>query len=111
MQVDVKCKASQFAYPPPTTNEGSTQASKLPTAVLSTTNRAKQKAKQKAGKTGTKTGSKPSSRESKKTPTKSGGAGSLLPHGIKLLRELSAYQDDVTTTPQYQQQGGANCSC
>lgn len=55
LQVDVNCKASQFAYPPPTTSEASTQASKVPTAVLSTTKRAKQKAKQKqAAKEGNK---------------------------------------------------------
>lgn len=57
MQVDVNCKPSQFSYPPPTTSEASTQASKVPRAVLSTTNRAKQKAKQKqAAKESSKAG-------------------------------------------------------
>lgn len=66
----MNAKASQFAYPPPTTHEASTQASKVPTAVLSTTNRARQKAKQKEAAKG---GSEPSV----KNPAQSDGSGGL----------------------------------
>lgn len=41
------CKPSLFAYPTPITQEASTQVSKVPTAVLSTTVRARHKAKSK----------------------------------------------------------------
>ena len=47
MQVTVNCKPSLFAYPAPITQEASTQVAKVPTAVLSTTARARQKAKKK----------------------------------------------------------------
>ena len=47
VQVLAKCKASQFAYPPPITQEVSAQVTKVPTAVLSTTARARVKARQK----------------------------------------------------------------
>ena len=40
-------KPSQFAYPPPVTSETKDSAVKVPTAVLSTTARAKDKAKKK----------------------------------------------------------------
>ena len=42
-----KCKPSLFAYPPPVTQETASTAAKVPTAVLSTTARAREKAKKK----------------------------------------------------------------
>ena len=57
LQVTVNCKPSLFAYPAPITQEASTQVSKVPTAVLSTTARARQKAKKKeAAKAGGSSG-------------------------------------------------------
>ncbi|CAL8468543.1 g8083 [Coccomyxa elongata] len=47
MQVVCKCKPSLFAYPPPVTQETASTAAKVPTAVLSTTARAREKAKKK----------------------------------------------------------------
>ncbi len=49
-QVVSKCKPSLFAYPPPVTQEAATAAAKVPTAVLSTTARARDKAKKKEKK-------------------------------------------------------------
>jgi len=49
-QVACKCKASLFAYPPPVTQEAAAAAAKVPTAVLSTTARARDKAKKKEKK-------------------------------------------------------------
>lgn len=50
MQVLCKCKPSLFAYPPPVTQEAAAAAAKVPTAVLSTTARARDKAKKKEKK-------------------------------------------------------------
>ena len=50
MQVVCKCKPSLFAYPPPVTQEAAAAAAKVPTAVLSTTARARDKAKKKEKK-------------------------------------------------------------
>ena len=47
LQVVCNSKPSQFAYPPPVTSETKDSAVKVPTAVLSTTARAKDKAKKK----------------------------------------------------------------
>jgi 26S proteasome regulatory subunit N2 len=46
-QVDCKCRPSLFAYPPHVRQEASAAAAKLPTAVLSTTARARDKARRK----------------------------------------------------------------
>ena len=43
VQVVCKCKASLFAYPKPVTAESNKVAVKVPTAVLSTTARAKKR--------------------------------------------------------------------
>ncbi|KAK9844017.1 hypothetical protein WJX81_001983 [Elliptochloris bilobata] len=45
-----KCKPSLFAYPPPVTQEAAAAAAKVPTAVLSTSVRARDKAKKKEKK-------------------------------------------------------------
>jgi len=76
--VVANCKASQFAYPPPVTTETSTQASKVPIAVLSTTNRARQKAKKKeAAKTG-KSPAKPTASQPGKAWLGGGGGPSNM---------------------------------
>ena len=41
LQVDCKCKPSLFAYPPPVEEKEKKEVSKMPTAVLSTTAKAK----------------------------------------------------------------------
>ena len=50
-QVVCGCRPSLFAYPPPITQEASAAAAKLPTAVLSTTARARERAKRKEAAT------------------------------------------------------------
>lgn len=47
MQVTAKCKPSAFAYPQPLAEETNAAASKVPTAVLSTTARARERAKKR----------------------------------------------------------------
>ena len=47
VQVLAKCKASLFAYPAPVTEEATTTVSRLPTAVLSTTVKAKERAQRR----------------------------------------------------------------
>ena len=68
-QVTSNCAPSMFAYPPPVTTETKDTGPKLPTAVLSTTAKAKDKAKkkeaEKAVKEGRPTGDKESKAEGK----------------------------------------------
>ena len=47
LQVQAKCKPSLFAYPAPVTEEAATAVSRLPTAVLSTTAKAKERAQRR----------------------------------------------------------------
>ena len=57
-----KCKPSLFAYPSAVTQETASAAAKVPTAVLSTTARAREKAKKKEAEKSVKTeGDKPAS--------------------------------------------------
>jgi 26S proteasome regulatory subunit N2 len=61
-QVVCKCKPSLFAYPSAVTQETASAAAKVPTAVLSTTARAREKAKKKEAEKSVKTeGDKPAS--------------------------------------------------
>ena len=50
-QVQAKCKPSLFAYPAPVTEEATTAVSRLPTAVLSTTAKAKERAQRRQART------------------------------------------------------------
>lgn len=55
-QVTSNCAPSTFAYPPPVTTETKDTGVKLPTAVLSTTAKAKDKAKKKEAEKAVKEG-------------------------------------------------------
>ena len=55
-QVTSNCAPSMFAYPPPVTTETKDTGPKLPTAVLSTTAKAKDKAKKKEAEKAVKEG-------------------------------------------------------
>ncbi|KAK9808218.1 hypothetical protein WJX73_010254, partial [Symbiochloris irregularis] len=69
-QVHCNCKASAFGYPPPVTEEVNTAVSKVPTAVLSTTVRARDRAaKRRADKHSATGGAAPPS------ASKIGGTG------------------------------------
>lgn len=56
MQVTSDCAPSMFAYPPPVTTETKDTGAKVPTAVLSTTAKAKDKAKKKEAEKAVKEG-------------------------------------------------------
>ena len=73
-QVKANCKPSTFAYPAPVTEESSATVAKVPTAVLSTTARVRDRAKRRAEKPAVKR-SRP--------PTPGGGESSATgPPGV-----------------------------
>lgn len=56
VQVTSDCPPSMFAYPPPVTTQTKDTGAKVPTAVLSTTAKAKDKAKKKEAEKAVKEG-------------------------------------------------------
>lgn len=77
-QVTSDCAPSVFAYPPPVTTETKDTGAKMPTAVLSTTAKAKDKAKKKEAEKAVKEG-RTTADDLKEGADKPEGALLLLP--------------------------------
>ena len=78
LQVTSDCAPSMFAYPPPVTTETKDTGAKMPTAVLSTTAKAKDKAKKKEAEKAVKEG-RTTADDLKEGTDKPEGALLLLP--------------------------------
>ena len=104
VQVNVKCKPSLFAYPPAVTEESSAAVSKVPTAVLSTTVRARERAakrrQDKDGKGGTAKGAS----GSRDAGVKTGGEG-------KKKASAGATGEDLEVWDVWKSECGTDCLC
>ena len=78
-QVTSDCAPSMFAYPPPVTTETKDTGAKVPTAVLSTTAKAKDKAKKKEAEKAVKEG-RTTADQVKESSDKTDGGLLQLPH-------------------------------